>query len=170
MITVVALAAILVVALVTAGVMVATWTAAPLLTAFVTTAVKLPDAVGLVENVTVNVVAVAVVTVPTAPLLNTTLLFAAVVLNPKPLMVIVVESAARFVVLLVTTGTTVATWTAVPLITPLVVTMAVKLPVEVGRVVRFTVNKLAVAELTVPTAPLLNVTVLLLAVASNAKP
>lgn len=38
----------------------------------VTIAVKLPTAVGLVVNDTVSVLAVAAVTVPTAPLLNTT--------------------------------------------------------------------------------------------------
>ncbi len=40
-------------------------------------------------------VAVAVVTVPTAPSLNTTVLLAAVGSKPKPLMVIVVALAAR---------------------------------------------------------------------------
>lgn len=62
----------------------------------------------MVEKVTVNEVAVAVVTVPTAPLLNVTVLSPAVVLNPKPLMVMVSASAARFEELLVTTGITVA--------------------------------------------------------------
>ena len=46
---------------------------------------RFPTDVGLVEKVTVNDVAVAAVTVPTAPLLNATVLFAAVALNPKPL-------------------------------------------------------------------------------------
>ena len=40
----------------------------------VTTAVRLPAVVGLVENVTVSEVAVAVVTVPAAPSLKTTVL------------------------------------------------------------------------------------------------
>ena len=84
--------------------------------------------VGLVENVTVSEVAVAAVTVPTAPLLKTTVLLAAVGSKPKPLMVIVVALAARLAVLLVTTGVTVATWTAAPLLTPSVVTTAVRLP------------------------------------------
>ncbi len=109
-VTVVALAAESVVALVTTGVTVATPMAAPLLTEFVvTTAVSSPADVGLVENVTVSEVAVAAVTVPAAPLLNTTLLLAAVALNPNPLMVTVLALAARFDVLVVTTGTTFAT-------------------------------------------------------------
>ena len=65
--------------LVTIGVTVATCTAAPLLTpSVVTTAVRLPAVVGLVENVTVSEVAVAAVTVPTAPSLKTTVLLPAV--------------------------------------------------------------------------------------------
>ena len=75
----------------------------------VTTAVKLPAVVGRVENVTVSEVNVAAVTVPTAPLLNTTVLLAAVGSKPKPLMVMVVRLAPQDVVLLVTTGVTVAT-------------------------------------------------------------
>ena len=47
---------------------------------------RFPTDVGLVENVTVSEVAVAAVTVPTAPLLKTTVLFTAVVLKPYPLM------------------------------------------------------------------------------------
>ena len=73
----------------------------------VTTAVRLPAA-GLTENDTVREVAVAAVTVPTAPLLNTTKLFAAVVLKPVPAIVIVVAELARLAVLLVTVGVTVA--------------------------------------------------------------
>ena len=134
----------------------------------VTTAVKSPAVVGLVENVTVNRVAVAVVTAPTAPLLKTTVLLPAVVLKPKPAIVIVAALAARFEELVVTTGLTVATWTAVPLLTVLVVTIAVKLPADVGLVPSVTVSELAVAALTVPTAPLLNTTVLLEGVVSNA--
>src|SRR2546421_664539 len=96
MVTVVAGALRFAVLLVTAGATVATWAAAPLLTPLVvTTAVKLPSAVGLVENVTVSDVAVAAVTVPTAPSLNTTVLLLAVVSKSKPLMVIVVALAAK---------------------------------------------------------------------------
>ena len=169
MTTVVASAAKSVVALVTTGVTVATFKAAPLLCEFVvTTAVKSPAVVGLVENVTVNKVAVAVVTVPTAPLLKTTVLLPAVVLKPNPAIVIVAALAARFDELVVTTGLTVATWIAAPLLTVLVVTMAVKLPADVGLVPSVTVSEFSVAALTVPTAPLLNTTVLFEAVVSNA--
>ena len=168
----VALAARLAVLLVTTGATVATWTAAPLLTTpVVTTAVRLPAVVGLVENVTVSEVGVAVVTVPTAPSLKTTVLLPAVASKPKPLMVSVVALAARLVVLLVTTGATVATGTAEPLLTVSVVTTAVKLPAVVGFVENVTVSAVAVAPVMVPTAPLLKLTVLLLAVvASKPKP
>src|SRR5436853_446526 len=108
---------------------VATWTAAPLVApSVVTTAVRLPAADGWVENVTVNDVAVAAVTVPTAPLLNVTVLCAVVVSKPKPLIVIVAALAARFAALMVTAGATVATWTAAAMVTPLVVTSAVRFP------------------------------------------
>lgn len=75
----------------------------------VTIAVKLPADVGLVENVTVSDVAVAVVTVPTAPLLNVTALLAAVVLKPVPAIVTVEAFAARLVVAVVTVGVNRAT-------------------------------------------------------------
>jgi hypothetical protein len=165
-----ALIARLFVLLVTTGFTVATWTAEPLLTLFVVTmAVKFP-AFGCVENVTVRTVAVADVTVPTAPLLKTTELFAAVVSNPNPLIASVVVANARLTVLLVTTGMTVATCTADAPVTPLVVTVAVKFPTDVGFTENATVKAVAVAEVTVPTAPRLNVTVLLLAVVSNPSP
>jgi hypothetical protein len=150
---------------------VATWVVDPLLSLLVvTTAVRFPAVVGFVEKVTVSAVLVAVVTVPTAPLLRTTVLFAAVVLKPKPLIVNVAALAARFVVLLVITGITVATWTAAPLLTLFVVITAVKLPASDGPVESVTVNEVAVAEVTVPTAPLLNTTVLLAAVVSKPAP
>lgn len=136
----------------------------------VTTAVRTSGDVGFVLKVIVSEVVVAAVTVPTAPLLKTTVLLAAAVSNPNPLIVRVVASANRLDVLLVTTGTTVETCTAVPLLRPLVVTMAVKLPAEVGAVVRFTVSVVAVAAVTVPTAPLLKTTVLLAAVVENPVP
>src|SRR5580704_5128525 len=118
MVNVDALAAKVVMLLVTTGVTVATWTAVPLLTlSVVTTVVRLPAVVGLVENVTVSEVAVAAVTVPTAPSLKTTVLWAAVVSKAMPLIVTVAAFAARLVVLNVTTGETEATWTAVPLLT-----------------------------------------------------
>lgn len=72
-------------------------------------AVKLPTVVGLIDSVTVNAVAVAFVTVPTAPLLNTTVFCSSVVSKPTPLIVIVPELIARFVELAVTAGLTVAT-------------------------------------------------------------
>ncbi len=74
----------------------------------VTTAVKLP-AVGLVDNVTLSDVAVAEVTVPTAPLLNTTVLSDAVVSKPVPAIVSVFAVASKFVELKVTAGASVAT-------------------------------------------------------------
>ena len=58
----------------------------------------------MVVKVTVSKVAVAVVTVPTAPLLKVTTLLAAVVLNPEPAIVIVAAVAAKLVALLVTVG------------------------------------------------------------------
>ena len=77
----------------------------------VMTAVRLPVAVGCVEKVTVSRVAVAVVTVPTAPSLKTTVLLAAVVAKLVPAMVRVGALIARLAVLKVTVGaaTTVAT-------------------------------------------------------------
>jgi hypothetical protein len=159
-VTVAESAARLVVALVTTGRTDATWTALPLPKVFeVTTAVTLPAAVGPVVNVTVKAVAVALATVPTAPLVRTTVLFAAVGSNPKPLMISVVASAAKLVVLLVTTGVIVAICVALPA-TPLVVTVAVSAPADVGRVEKVTVNEVEVAEVTEPTAPLSKVTVL----------
>lgn len=75
----------------------------------VTTAVRLPAVCGLVVKVTVKDEDVAAVTVPTAPLSNETLLFAAVGLNAVPAIVMVDALAARPVVLLVTTGRIAAT-------------------------------------------------------------
>ena len=156
---------------VTAGLTTATCTAEPLLIELVvTTAVKLPTAVGAVVIVTVNDVAVAALTVPAAPLLKTTVLLPAVGLNPKPAIVTVEPLIAKLVEALVTTGATVATCTAAPLAALFVVTIAVKLPADVGLVPNVTVKAVAVAELTVPVAPLLNVTVLLAAVVSKPIP
>lgn len=136
----------------------------------VTTAVRSIAVAGVVENRTVSDVGEADVTVPTAPSLNTTVLFAAVVSKPNPLIVSVVASARRLDVLAVTTGVTVATWTADPLLWLFVVTTAVRLPADVGDVERFTVSVVAVAAVTVPTAPLLKTTVLLAAVVENPTP
>lgn len=130
----------------------------------VMTAVSEPVLTGRVEKVTTKLVAVAEVTVPTAPLLKTTVLLPAVGLNPKPLIVMVVAVRAWLVVLAVTTGRTLAICTAEPLDAPLVVTIAVNDPANVGFVENDTVSDVAVAAVTVPTAPLLNTTVLLDAV------
>ena len=157
--------------LVTTGMTVATFKAEPLLRLFVvTTAVRLPAVVGDVESVMVNRVEVAVVTVPTAPSLNTTMLLAAMGSKPNPLMVKVVALAAKLALLVVTTGTIVATLTAVPLVMLLVVTTAVRLPALTGEVLSVTVRVVPVAEVTVPTAPLLKVTVLWLAITSKPEP
>ena len=80
------------------------------------------------------------------------------------MIVIVPAFMARLAVLAVTTGVIVATWTAVPLPTPSVLTTAVRLP-AVGAVENVTVSEVVVAAVTVPTAPLLKTTVLLAGVA-----
>ena len=69
----------------------------------VTVALRIP-AMGLVVIETVREVAVASEMAPTAPLLNATVLLAAVVSKPEPLIVSVVRLAARLVVAVVTTG------------------------------------------------------------------
>lgn len=118
-----------------------------------------------------RVVAVAAVTVPTAPLLNVTALPEAVVLKPKPLIVIVEAFAARLAELLVITGVTVATCTAAPeLVTLFVVTIAVSAPAVLGGVVKVTVSCVAVAAETLPTARPLKSTVLLPGVVLKPKP
>ncbi len=58
---------------------------------------------------TVSIVVEALVTVPMAPLLKVTTLLAAVVSKPKPYIKSVLSVASREVVLLVMTGTTLAT-------------------------------------------------------------
>lgn len=125
----------------------------------VTIAVRLPAAVGLIEKVTVNLVVEAVVTAPTAPLLNTTVLLAAVAENPNPSITTVLALAAKASVLDVTAGTTLATCTAAAAAWPLVVTVADRLPTAVGLVVKVTVRAVVVAVVTVPMAPLLKATV-----------
>ena len=155
--------------LVTTGITFATCTAVPLATEFILTIAVNGPAAGLVERDIVKAVAVAEVTVPTAPLLNATVLLAAVVSNPVPLMVIVAALAARFAVAAVSVGLTTATLTAAPLAIEFVVTTAVKFPAE-GCVPSVTVKEVAVADATVPTAPLLKTTVLLAATASKARP
>ena len=162
----------LVVTAVTTGAIFATWTAAPLPTPLVVTnAFMLPPAVGAVLMSTVKLVAVAAETVPIAPLSNKTILLAGVVaLNPKPLMVNVEPLTPMLAVLLVITGMIVATCGLEPFEMEFVVTDAVKLPTDVGLVVYVTVRRVAVAVVTLPTAPLLNVTTFRDAVVSNPKP
>ena len=111
----------------------------------------------------VRVVAVAAVTVPTAPLLKTTALLTAVVENPTPVMIrVLVFAAKRAVVLVVTTGLTSAI-EAPELPTMLLeVIDAVRVPAAAGLVENVTVSDVAVAAVTTPTAPLLKVTTFLL--------
>ena len=71
---------------------------------------------------------------------------------------------------LVTIGIAVATWVDDPLVRELVVTIALMAPAAVGGVVRFTVNDLVVAAVTVPMAPFVSVNVLFAAVGSKPNP
>src|SRR6478735_9257663 len=82
----------------------------------------------------------------------------------------VVALAFKLAVLAVTMGATVATCTGAPLLIPLVVTTAVRMPAESGRVENVTVSDVGVDKVTVPAAPSLNVTVLLATVGSKPKP
>ena len=125
---------------------------------------------GRVEKDTVSEVVVAFVTVPMAPLLKVNTLFDAVVLKPKPLMVIVDSSPPRVVVLLLIKPIMLATCTPEALETELVVTVAVKLPTEVGLVLNVTVSRVAVALVTVPIAPLLKETTFREATGSKPEP
>ena len=84
--------------------MLATGTSLPLLIAFVVTTAPRVPSVGAVLKVTVNWVAVALVTVP-VPLLKLTVLLAAIGSKPVPAMVSVVALIARLLVLGVTEGT-----------------------------------------------------------------
>ena len=92
--------------------------------------------------------------------------------KPVPVIVIVEALMARIAVLELTVGaaTMSATSTGVPLVPPFEVTTAVRLPLVLSCVVRFTVNWVDVAEVIAPEAPLLKVTVLLLGVVSNPDP
>ncbi len=136
----------------------------------VTTAVKFPTVVGLTDKVTVNAVDVALVTVPTAPLLKTTVFCSSTVSKPTPPMTMVLELIPRAVELDVTAGLTVATCTGEPLPMELLVTTAVRSPTAVGAVVIVTVKDVAVALDTVPAAPLLNTTELFAAVGLKPRP
>ena len=132
-----------------------------------TTAVRNPSAVGCVVNVTVNEFAeVTEVTIPKAPLLNATVLLAGVVEKPEPVIIKVVALIARLGGLTgFTVGAiTVPTCTGEPLLPPLVVTTAVRVPLLLGGVIKETINCVKVAELTIPTAPRLSATVLFAAI------
>jgi hypothetical protein len=134
-------------------------------------AVNGPAVAGSVEKVTERLVAVAVLTVPIAPLLNVTVLFAAVVSKPIPLIVrVFVFAVMLFAVSVVTTGTMFAISTAAPLDSEFDTTTAVSDPASVGFVVNVTVSDVADAEVTVPSAPLFRVTMLLAATESNPSP
>ena len=147
----------------------ATWTGLPLLMPdTVTDALREPSA-RLVNPVTVNCVAVAEVTVPVAPPMKVTMLLAGVVEKPMPLIVMLMSVSRMLAVLGVTTGMTVATWTGLPLLTPLTVTEALRGPTT-RPVNPVTVNRVAVAEVTVPLAPPLKETMLLAAVVEKPKP
>jgi len=120
--------------------------------------------------VTVNAVAVADATVPTAPLLNVTKLLEAVVSNANPLMTMLVALLANVAVFGVTPGNMRATCTGDAFALAFVVTTAVMFPTLVGRVPNVMVRVVEVAAVTVPTAPLLSTTVLLPTVVSNPTP
>ena len=77
--------------------MLATSTSLPLLIAFVVTTAPRVPGVGAVLKVTVSWVAVALVTVP-VPLLRVTVLLAAIVSKPVPVMISVVALIARLLV------------------------------------------------------------------------
>ena len=118
----------------------------------VTTAVKLPAVAGFVENVTVSEVVVAEVTVPTAPLSKTTVLFAAVGSKLVPVIVTVVAVAVRFVAVAVTVGDTLA-MAVDALLKPPVVTTTDKGPPTSGNAARVTLSDVEVAAVIIPTAP-----------------
>ncbi len=107
---------------------------------------------GFVENVTVSDVVVAVVTVPTAPLSKTTVLFAAIGSKLVPVIVSVVAVAAMLVVVDDTVGDTLAMAVAV-LLRPPVVTTTVSGPPTLGNAARVTLNDVEVAAVIIPTAP-----------------
>ena len=107
---------------------------------------------GFVENVTVSDVEVAEVTVPTAPLSKTTVLFAAIGSKLVPLIVTVVEVAAMLVAAAVTVGDTLAIAVAA-LLNPPVVTTTDKGPPTSGNAAKVTLSAVEVAAVIIPTAP-----------------
>lgn len=134
-----------------------------------TRAVRLPTTVALAVKLSVSEVEVAAVTAPIAPPLSATVFSERTLLKPKPLITRLVPLSARPIVLDVTTGLMSATCTAVPLLTPFVVTTAVRIP-AVGFVENVTVRAVDVALVTVPMAPLLKTTVLFARVVLNPVP
>ena len=127
--------------------------------------------IGAVSKATINWVEVAEVTWA-VPLLNVTILFAAIVSKPVPVIVSVVALLARLAELEVTFGgeiaaTMVATCTEL-LLPPNEVTTAVRLP-RSGAVSNVTVNEVVDAAVTWP-VPLLKVTILLAAMVSKLVP
>ena len=148
----------------------ATCTGLPLLCAFeVTTAVRLPRD-GAVARVTVNWVAVALVTVP-VPLLRVTVLLAAVVSKPVPVTISVVALAARLLVLRVTVGRARYVYNTLAALVPLGVvtsTLAVPaLPAGVVAVIEVALTTVtfvaAVPPIVTPVAPVNPVPVMLTA-------
>lgn len=139
-----------------------------------TIAVRLP-AFGLALKETVNVVAVALVTVPTAPLLKVTVFWLAVLLNPVLVIVTVVALAAIVVDVEVTVGavdgaTTCASCTAAPLERPLEVTEPLRAPTAAGLLVTRIVSEVVEAAVTRPVALPTKVTALVLATGLNPNP
>ncbi len=134
-----------------------------------TTAVKAPAVVGFVENVTVSEVVVADVTVPTAPLSKTTVLFAAIGSKLVPVIVTVVVVAAMFVIVDATVGDTLAMAVAA-LLKPPVVTMTDSGPPTSGNAARVMLSDVEVAAVIIPTAPWLKEMELFVIVESKPKP
>lgn len=135
----------------------------------VTIAVRLPAVVGFVVNVIVRDVVVADVTVPTAPLSRTTVLFAAVGSKLLPVIVTVVPLAEMLLVVGVTTGDTVATAVAA-LLKKDAVTTTFSGPAMFGNAANVMLSEVVVAAVMIPTAPLLKLTELLVIVESKPKP
>jgi hypothetical protein len=149
----------------TTGTTVATSTADPLLAPSTETMTASVPTLGRELSDMVSEVAVADVTVPT-PEESFTLLVP-LGSNPTPRIVKVEELAASEVLLSNTTGRTVATSIALPLLTPSTETMTVKLP-AVGAELKVMVSDVAVTLVTLP-MPEDNSTVLV-PVGSNPKP
>ena len=169
--TVAALAASAAMLDVTTGLIVATCTAAPLLKPLLATLAFSAPATIDAGRLELSAVADAAEMVPMplpAPLKVTPSL-SGFALKPKPLIDMLDALAAKEAVFNVTTGITVATCTA-PVDPPNTVTFAVRLPTFVGCAEKVTVNCVALAEVTLPVAPLLKTTVLFAGVAEKLEP